>query len=299
MTICASRKKIRPSYSATAVSLPIGPQDKVESAWLERLTSQPSVAAAQDLYQGRGFALARRAADSTGSPLFIVSAGLGLVVSERCIPSYGLTISKGQGESIGTRVKGAFDAARWFAALTRGPHSVKWADIVGASGRILLSLTRPYAAMAGESMLELSPAVLSRVRIFGASVAEVLPAALRPAVAPYDGRLDTVLPGTRADFAQRALLHFVSTLGASTGPFDRDADFAAVEAALGNAAQPRRINRCRRSDEEILLLISARLESQVGIARTLRALRQEEGVACEQSRFSRLYRDAMQRRNAA
>ena len=42
-------------------------------------------------------------------------------------------------------------------------------------------------------------------------------------------------------------------------------------------------------------LILARLRSQSGIARVLRALRDEEGVACEQARFSRLYRAAVDR----
>lgn len=298
VTICASRKRIPPSTGATAVSLPIGPQEGVESAWLETLTREQPMVTAQDLYRGRGFALARQAAGIAGSSLFILSGGLGLVAAARHVPSYGLTVSKGQGESIGSRVVGKFDATKWFSALTCGPYSLKWTDIVGESGRILLCLTRPYAAMVGESLLELSPAARSRLRIFGASVSEVLPTGLRPTVAPYDGRLDAVLPGTRADFSQRALRHFVG-LAVPSDPLDRDADFAVVESALKNAVEPRRIRRPRRSDEEILGLISMRLGSQVGIARILRALRQEEGIACEQSRFSRLYRDAMQRRNAA
>ena len=72
-----------------------------------------------------------------------------------------------------------------------------------------------------------------------------------------------------------------------------------MEAALERAASPNRMRRPRRTDEEILRLISARLKSQGGIARILRALRDEEGVACEQSRFSRLYKTAIERRTAA
>jgi hypothetical protein len=298
VTICASRKTIPAEALKRAVSLPVGPQKAIETAWLERLASQSPSVSAQDLYQGRGFALAREAARIVGSPLFVVSAGLGLVAATHSVPSYGLTVSKGQSDSIGSRVTDSFDVVAWFSALMSGPYSLKWTDISAAPGRILLCLTRPYAAMVGESLLKLSAADQSRLRIFGAAIAEVLPLEFRRNVVPYDSRLDTIFPGTRADFSPRALRHFVG-LNLSSDRLDRDADFAAVEAALKNAKEPERIIRARRSDEEISELISVRLGSQGGIARILRALRQEDGIACEQSRFSRLYRDVVQRRSAA
>ena len=95
------------------------------------------------------------------------------------------------------------------------------------------------------------------------------------------------------------LIHFVNFVATKREAQDRDADFAAVESALGSAVAPYRMRRPRRTDEEILQLISARLPSQSGIARILRVLRDEEGVACEQSRFSRLYRVAVDQRAVA
>jgi hypothetical protein len=78
----------------------------------------------------------------------------------------------------------------------------------------------------------------------------------------------------------------------------RDADYSAVTEALGEATAPARLHRPRRTDAEISELIRTRLQSQSGIARILRALRDEEGVACEQARFSRLYRAAIVEREA-
>ena len=80
------------------------------------------------------------------------------------------------------------------------------------SGRILVALTRPYARMVGQSLSTLEPQALARLRIFGASLASDLPACLHPALTPYDDRLNTVFPGTCADFPQRALLHFVRSV---------------------------------------------------------------------------------------
>lgn len=299
ITICSHRKKIRPASIATAVSLPYGPQELVESAWQEKLHAERPVVTAQELYRGRGFCLAVQAAKTASAKLYVLSAGLGLIAATQKIPTYGLTVSRGREESVASKIWGEFDSGKWFGALLDNAYSNAWPDVIGRPGRILISLTCPYAEMVGESLLKMGPTVLSRLRLFGASLSTVLPTTLRPAIAPYDTRLDAVLPGTRADFSQRALLHFVNLVALMSGPPDRDADFAAVEAAMKTAAPPDRRRRPRRTDEEILRLISVRLDTQVGIGRVLRALRDEEGVACEQARFSRLYRIAIERRTTA
>ncbi|MBZ9803393.1 hypothetical protein [Mesorhizobium sp. ES1-6] len=300
ITICTLRKKKQPPFAATPVSLPIGPQDAIQNAWLERLrTLQPEILAGA-LYAGRGFGLASQAAEIADAKLYIISAGLGLVAADRQVPSYGLTVSSGYGDSVDARVSGDFDVGTWFCGLLPGPHSVQWVDVFReGSGRVLIALTRPYAEMVGKSLSELEPQALARLRIFGASLAPALPAALRPSLAPYDDRLDTILPGTRADFSQRALLHFARLVAINGDSYDRNADYAAVEAAMSSVTPPERARRPRRNDAEILQLILARLHSQSGIARILRSLRDEEGVACEQSRFSRLYRTAVAQRETA
>lgn len=299
VTICTFRKRARPTVESTPASLPIDTQDKVQAAWVERVRRSPSELAAGEIYAGRGFSLASRAAEIASAKLYILSAGLGLIAADRKVPLYGLTVSAGHSESIAARVRGEFDPGAWFSGLQSSPLSDRWVDAVGrGSGRILIALTRPYAQMVGESLAALSPQVLARLRIFGASLASVLPTALHPALAPYDARLEAVLPGTRSDFSQRALYHFVS-LVADDRQQDCHADYEAVASALAEVTAPERARRPRRSDAELLELIAARLQSQVGVARILRALRDEEGVACEQSRFSRLYQIALQKREAA
>lgn len=300
ITICTLRKNARPHLVATPVSLPIGSQDAVQTAWIEKIRTLPTEASAGRLYAGRGFGLATEAAKIAKAKLYILSAGLGLVAADRQVPVYGLTVSSGHAESVAARVPDNFDVAAWFGGLLSGPYSDHWADAFGqGSGRVLIALTHPYAEMVGKSLSELSPQALARLRIFGTSLAPVLPPALRPALAPYDNRLDAILPGTRADFSQRALLHFARLIAINRGAYDRDADFAAVEAAMSAVTAPVRARRPRRNDAEILQLILKRLHTQSGIARILRVLRDEEGVACEQSRFSRLYRTAVEKREEA
>ena len=300
ITICSHRKRTRPPSESTPVSVPIGSQHAVQTAWIAKIRTLPPSGVAGALYAGRGFRLATQAAEITGAKLYVLSAGLGLVASDKQVPLYGLTVSGRHSESVAARVPGEFDSAAWFSGLLSGPHSDQWSDVMAlGSGRVLIALTRPYAQMVGKSLSTLGPQALARLRIFGASLASALPLALHPAIAPYDSRLDAILPGTRADFSQRALLHFVRSVATKFDARNRDADYAAVEAALRGVAIPNRPHRPRRTDTEILQLILARLQFQSGVARILRALRDEEGVACEQARFSKLYRTALQRRGTA
>lgn len=292
VTTCSHRKTRRPKRSATPVSLLRGTQRAVESGWRGKIRDLPLSVSAEEFYAGRAFGLAVEAARISGARLYVLSAGLGLLPAERPIPVYGLTVSDGHRESIASKVLGEFDAAAWFSRLLSGPLSDDWRDVAKRrSGRVLVALSRPYAEMVGESLSAVPPKMLGRLRIFGASLENSLPVSLHPAIAPYDERLNVIFPGTRSDFAQRAMLHFTRSI-ATRPSKGREADFAAVTSALRNLRLPKTIRRPRLSDEEIVALISKRLRMQSGAARMLATLRHDEGVACEQSRFGRLYRIA-------
>ncbi|MBB4423890.1 hypothetical protein GGD66_002434 [Bradyrhizobium sp. CIR48] len=154
-----------------------------------------------------------------------------------------------------------------------------------------MALSRPYAEMVGASLADAPSKMLERLRIFGTSLEAALPANLHAAIAPYDERLNAIFPGTRTDFAQRAMLHFARSVAIKPSK-GREDDFAAVRSSLKTLKLPRLVQRPRLTDEEILAVIKRRLRMQSGAARMLAALRHEEGVACEQSRFGRLYRIA-------
>lgn len=292
ITICSHRKTRRPMRSSTPLTIPRGDQNAVAKAWLAKMREVPSLTQAIDFYAGRAFGLAAETATLAGARMYVLSGGLGIVPSSRPIPVYGLTVSANQAQSIATRVMGDFDPAAWFSSLLQGAHSDTWKDVAGRkSGRILVALSRSYAEMAGPSLASAPPRMLERLRIFGAALENVLPQTLHQAIAPYDERLNAIFPGTRSDFAQRAMLHFARSV-AEKASSSRGDDFALVNAALKNLKLPRQVVRPRLTDKEILAIIRKRLRMQSGAAFKLSALRHEEGIACEQSRFGRLYRIA-------
>ncbi|MDA9393044.1 hypothetical protein WN73_21210 [Bradyrhizobium sp. CCBAU 45394] len=203
-----------------------------------------------------------------------------------------MTISPRHEQSVLRKILGDFDPADWFSSLLTSVHSDAWSDVAsGKSGRILMALSRPYAEMVGASLANAPRRMLERLRIFGISLEAALPANLHAAIVPYDERLNAIFPGTRTDFAQRAMLHFVRSVAIKPSK-GREDDFAAVRSSLKSLKAPPQVQRPRLTDEEIVAVIKRRLRMQSGAARMLAALRHEEGVACEQSRFGRLYRIA-------
>jgi len=298
VTTCTRRKRVKPALGGTVGSLCRNEQAAVMRDWLEGLAALPAQTPASDLYAGRSFSLAKKAAALTGSPLFVVSAGLGLISADTRLPSYGLTVSKGNSESVASKVAGRFDATSWFSGLLGSELSTSWTKVAGAGdGRVLLALTRPYAEMVSESLGRLDTNTLSRLRIFGTGLKDALPLALRQTVMPYDDRLNALLPGTRSDFAQRAMVHFVQSIAHL--PLDRSGDAVAVASALAKAVAPVAVKRVQRTDAELLAIISGRLGPGASASRLLRQLRDEDGIACEQGRFGRLFREAIQRKGAS
>lgn len=295
VTICTGRKRLK--AVATVARLAVGTQTAVSKGWRAQLVGTPASTTARDLYAGRGFGLAKMAAELADSPLFIVSAGLGLVMADTMSPAYGLTIARGHEDSISSKVVGDFDVAGWFAELMSGPYSAGWSQVTDSrGGRVLVAITRPYAEMVADSLSALAPEALSRLRIFGAGLSDALPGCLRPFLLPYDDRLDTLFPGTRSDFAQRAMLHFVQHIADRPGDYAIDA--TAVTAMLSRVESPARLVRVTRTDDEILTLIADRLGPATSASRLLRTLRDSDGIACEQNRFAKLFRAAIARREA-
>lgn len=286
---CASRKFIRPNSAATAIALPNASQTAVETAWTEVVSGLIAQTAASELYGGRAFGLAKEAAACASAELYVISAGLGLVHNRRAIPSYGVTVSDRGDQAIARRIVGRFDPAAWWAAVSRSPYSERLEEVIGRHrGLVLVALTTPYAAMIGSALAAQPAEALARIRLFGHGLRAVLPERLGRNVMPYDARLDDAVPGTRTDFAQRALRHFCQHV-AIDGSLGADESILEVRRLLSSHVAPSIHKRTRLSDEEMVAVISGHLERTTGVGRVLRLVRDSDELACEQARFSRLY----------
>lgn len=295
---CGSRKKVKPSTSASAVNLPILPQIELETAWQNLLSEMPIATEVASLYSGRGFHLAKRAAEATKAPLYVISAGLGLVSAARKVPTYGLTVAGRGPETISCRVSDTFNASAWWNSVSQGPYATPLQSVFFATSDapVLIALSQPYARMMSSALDRLTDDQIARLRIVGVKLERILSRRVRPQILPYDERLDGALPGTQSDFPQRAIFHFVSKCLRSAPTETVDGHRQMVSDVLADSVAPKRDKRPKVSDQDILHLIRRHLKADQGIGRLLRLIRDQDRVACEQARFSRLYRQAVESR---
>jgi hypothetical protein len=142
-------------------------------------------------------------------------------------------------------------------------------------------------------LLSLPEKARRRLRIFSLSPRSALPESLGNHIMPYDARFDgtgSPMPGTRGDFAQRAMAHFAGTILAKHPDGDLESHTKAINRVLSTLRPPRPISRTKASDDEIVALIHRHWSKVDGLSsRMLRYLRDDLNIACEQSRFRDLF----------
>ncbi|WP_141683692.1 DUF6884 domain-containing protein [Rhizobium sp. AC27/96] len=289
LTACTQRKRVTPNPLLCARDLPIGTVGQVAETWMAKVATVETVAPAKDIYCGRSFVEAKKAADSAQAELHIVSAGLGLIHSQQDIPSYNLTVSKGSQDCILDKLQDHGDAD-WWAAL--GGHKTMNDLFDRSSGLIIIALPSPYLRMVAPALQGVSDALCERIRIVGGRDVPDLNPRLEGVRLPYDDRLDgpqSTLPGTRSDFASRAVRHFVEN-GLATAPLATAKDHAElVEIALAGWDRPSSKLGTRMSDSDLKSIVREHWSRADGRStKLLRILRDELNIACEQKRFARL-----------
>lgn len=288
---CSARKSKLSSPGLDCASLPFAPQAEVATEWLARLNNKADLTPASELYVGDSLTRVRGAGGRARAPLFVVSAGLGLLHATTAVPSYDLTLARGADGAIHNRVTGRFDPAMWWERVQSSPFAHPLGEVGQAgSGRILVALTRPYAALVGPALAALPAALRERLRIFGLGIGAHLPEALRPQIIPFDARLDVISPGTRLNGAARQLVHF-SDLVTSQPIGSVKQDQALVDKAFASLEVPSAISRERANDAVLLKRINGLAREGLSATSALRRLR-DVGMACEEQRFRRLYKEA-------
>lgn len=223
------------------------------------------------------------------------STGLGLVESDHKCPPYDLTVSQDPNSIIPYLEKWGLRASDWWEAVngTRERASAL-ANLVSQPDidLTLIALTSSYVQLIAADLEKIEDAHIDKVRIFTSRPGiEMLPRRLRSMAMPYDERLEgSTLPGTRNDFPQRAMRHFVEVLELSSAP--AEVARKAVSEAMNDLSPAKMTVRRRASDSEIAYMLECVWADYKGSStRLLRYLRDVAQVSCEQSRFRKIWRD--------
>ena len=296
ITNCTSRKR---NIGIDAVMPHLDADVSFEASisdWFERIQKCSIRVAPLDLYQGRSIAESRLASRLIGADLFVLSAGLGLVPTSALIPNYSLTIAAGTGSIENWLRSKRRNSTDWWNGLCSAlgiPYPIS--SMVNQSGkndRVLIALPARYVEMIACDLDLIDKDRHENIRIFTSSAgAEKVPYQHRPVVMPYDERLEGIVNhnGTRSDFPQRALKHFVAQLNAQQLSLQDARD--QVNGVMKEANKRSNPLRVRASDDQIQNLIVANWKAQGGSAsKLLRFLRDDAKVSCEQSRFSGIWR---------
>ncbi len=219
--------------------------------WQAALAAHGPRLRAQEMYMGRSMADAKQVATTLDARLYVASAGLGLIGADDHVVPYDLTASGPQGGL--QKVLRHFEATsgQWWRLLCGGRGL---AHLLAQHPRavLLAALPATYVEMVARDLGESPASDLHRVRLFTSEAgASEVPEELAGMVMPYDERLESIsgCAGTRADFPQRAMRHFVERLGAAG--LEQAQARAAVQEALCSHQPRRTVDRQRADDDAI------------------------------------------------
>lgn len=260
--------------------------------WRAALAKHGPRLRAADMYLGRSMIDARQVATTLDAHLYIASAGWGLVKADKYVAPYDLTVSDPRGRLQEVLRSLETTSCQWWRLLCRG-RGISHLLAENPRATLLVALPASYLEMVGHDLCNGNVAGLNRVRLFTSLAgADQIPAGMAKIVMPYDERLESIAgyAGTRADFPQRAMRHFVEQLGAS-GLGQALARTSVLE-ALSSHELRHSVKRKRADDIAIKALIRQQWKTTGGRGSVLlRYLRDEARIACEQRRFAGLWRD--------
>lgn len=295
VTHCSSRKTETPRKSLRAAELAAGTVDRVAAVWLQRVGRVKRRFPARELYTGVGAGLIKRAAQETGVPWYLVSAGHGLVYAHAKIPSYDLSVGSDRSSVVHKlKPRGKVTASTWWMELTaqKDPEPLRRLIERRKDALVIIALSARYLKMIAPELEKLDVSSLARVRIVGAKNS-IISKKLHSVVMPYDARLNSPSSNARGGhvtFSQRAALHFVGLLTKNKRLRSVASHVHLVQHALRSFRAPRRAQRKQVSDRAMQVLIrrlQRRSIDSPGVA--LKVVRQTHLVACEESRFRRIW----------
>lgn len=193
ITSCTNRKKGIANPDLCQSSLFPGTLDSVAQQWLAKLKVADATRPAREIYCGRGFREAEASSIVLNSPLYVVSAGLGLINSDNFVPTYNLSASSANNDSVLNKIIDDTSPRSWWSRISLGnSFSVSLVNVLNKYPEdiFLFALSRAYIDLIHDDLAECTLAQQQRFRFFGKNLQSFLPTSLTMNWMPYDDRLD-------------------------------------------------------------------------------------------------------------
>jgi hypothetical protein len=288
---CAERKS-HPAQTDLTVGRSAGPTFEARLAkWLEAITAAQVGHRVADLYQGEHWSVARSLSSDVVS-VWTASAGFGLLSLEDNVPSYDATFSPGHPSSV-SHARSALvrrsELSRWWSAIQMRPTRARSDTLSSliADGPVIIAASQPYLqAMRGEIL----DAHDQQDHALVLSTAGSVPSDLSHLRLPCDGRLRSVLGGSMGAVSVRLAKELASI---PEGEFTVTSAVDRTKRLMAASEPLPRYERTTLTDIQVVEFIEhhRRKIEHASASRLLRELR-DSGMACEQSRFRRLFAES-------
>ena len=265
--------------------------------WISRLaqTEDAPQVTALELYAGEHWSVARvcPALHRPGEVirLWACSAGYGLIPAEAPVKPYHATLTPGQADSV------PGPAASWWSLLSEWPgpsperpRTIRALVAADPAAMFMFVLSKSYLRACGADIASARESITDSDRLFIVSSGARPEGDLAASMVPADARLQAHLSGTRRALNARIGANLLAEgIRGKAEAADYLARLLAVQPPIPH------YDRKKQSDREILDLITERLAQAPATSahRLLREFR-DAGLACEQRRFSQLYRKAVE-----
>lgn len=295
ITNCTNRKRLHGLQPVAFQGVRFTSVTAMAKSWQNQINEQRTSMAASKLYVGRSVSDAKYVAKKLNARLMFVSTGLGLIDSDSKHPPYNLTINSTPNSILPYLKKLEAHASDWWEAINSIQAEKRTlSSLISAHdvNLVMIALSSSYIQLIKKDLAQIKSTDIEKLRIFTSRPGlKILPEHLQVTVMPYDDRLESSqLPGTRNDFPQRALRHFIDVLDLSTA--SNNEAKTKVSLAMSQLSIATKITRRRLPDHEISsLLKSSWVKHNGSSTHLLRYLRDVALVSCEQSRFRKIWLD--------
>ncbi|ATC99584.1 hypothetical protein [Pseudoalteromonas spongiae] len=272
----------------------------VAHSWLEALNDSKPTIKAIDMYVGDHWNNVREI-HNLGVPISIVSAGYGLVSSEHLINSYDATFSANTENSVGQIFKSNYLSERnveWWKTIhqiSSNTSPVKSLVNENLDSFFIIALTPDYLKVLEPELIEL--VATKKINIMNTAIISrdvSLHSSLKSLHYKNSEDFCHELGGSRISLNIRLAKYLIKDIDKS-GHIRNQLENK-FNALVLKAKPAKKYNRKKLSDTELMNFIESELNlgdsAKISASVLLRTLR-NKGLACEQKRFSSLYRNVI------
>ncbi|MCB1129540.1 MAG: hypothetical protein KDN05_00325 [Verrucomicrobiae bacterium] len=225
------------------------------------------------------------------SDLWVVSAGLGLLPANQNITNYSATFANNDPDSVAPDRVGK---SAWWNMLadwrreSGGIGSISDLAISHQNSKFLIALSFPYLSVLKNDLTNARSFLTSPENFLIISSGTKRIPELGDSILPIDAKFENLVGGARATLNARMLRYILENF--TTRNLTTKRVSKSLNAIAAELAAPRTFKRTSLSDKEVIAFIrkTEKSVSRPSASSLLRRLR-DEGSACEQKRFHRIF----------